>query len=91
MRPKYIIVAGVNGSGKSTFYDTYPELFIDTKRINADEILKSNGGDWKKMSDNMKAVREVIQLMNQAIENHISFHQETTLSGQGQKKWIEKA
>ena len=91
MRPKYIIVAGVNGSGKSTFYDTYPELFIDTKRINADEILKSNGGDWKKMSDNMKAMREVIQLMNQAIENHISFHQETTLSGQGQKKWIEKA
>lgn len=91
MKPKYIIVAGVNGSGKSTFYDTYPELFIDTQRINADEILKSNGGDWKKMSDNMKAMREVIQLMNQAIENHISFHQETTLSGQGQKKWIEKA
>lgn len=43
------------------------------------------------MSDNMKAMREVIQLMNHAIENRISFHQETTLSGQGQKKWIEKA
>lgn len=36
-------------------------------------------------------MREVIQLMNHAIENRISFHQETTLSGQGQKKWIEKA
>lgn len=90
-RPRYIIVAGVNGSGKSTFYRSTPSLFMNTKRINADEILKSNGGDWKKMSDNMKAMRAVIQLMNQAIENHISFHQETTLSGQGQKKWIEKA
>lgn len=84
-------MAGVNGSGKSTFYDTFPDFFMDTKRINSDEILRSNGWDWRKMSDNMKAMREVIQLMNHAIENRISFHQETTLSGQGQKKWIEKA
>ena len=90
-RPQYIIVAGVNGAGKSTLYQTVPQLFQDTQRINADEILNKNGGDWRKNSDNMKAMREVVKQMNQAIESKRSFHQETTLSGQGQKKWIEKA
>lgn len=91
VRPQYIIVAGVNGAGKSTLYRTVPQLFQDTQRINADEILNKNGGDWRKNSDNMKAMREVVKQMNQAIESKRSFHQETTLSGQGQKKWIEKA
>ena len=90
-KPRYIIVAGVNGSGKSTFYRAFLSYFITTQRINVDEILRRNGGDWRKISDNMKAMREVIQLMNHAIENQISFHQETTLSGQGHKRWIEKA
>ncbi|MDN6779950.1 MAG: zeta toxin family protein [Lactobacillus sp.] len=90
-RPQYIIIAGVNGAGKSTLYQTVPQLFQDTQRINADEILNKNGGDWRKNSDNMKAMREVVKQMNQAIESKRSFHQETTLSGQGQKKWIEKA
>lgn len=45
MKPKFIIVAGVNGLGKSTFYDTFPDFFMDTKGINADEILRSNGWD----------------------------------------------
>lgn len=73
-KPRYIIVAGVNGSGKSTFYRAFLSYFINTQRINADEILRRNGGDWQKMSDNMKAMREVIHLINQAIENQISFH-----------------
>ncbi|WP_313537372.1 zeta toxin family protein [Enterococcus sp.] len=88
---QYIIVAGVNGAGKSTLYQTIPEIFEHTQRINADEILNKNQGDWQKNADNMKAMREVIQQMNQAIDAKKSFHQETTLSGQGQIKWIEKA
>ena len=39
----------------------------------------------------MKAMREVVKQMNQAIEDKRSFHQETTLSGQGQQKWIKRA
>lgn len=88
---QYIIIAGVNGAGKSTLYQTIPEIFYNTRRINADEMLIKNGGDWKKVADNMKAMREAVKQMNQAIRNKQSFHQETTLAGQGQKKWIEKA
>ncbi|CAL7049754.1 protein of unknown function (plasmid) [Lactiplantibacillus plantarum] len=40
-KPQYIIVAGINGAGKSTLYDTFPILFDKTKRINADELLRS--------------------------------------------------
>lgn len=54
---KYIIVAGINGAGKSTLYRARPELFTNTKRLNADEILQQLGGDWRKNSDNIKAMR----------------------------------
>lgn len=43
-RPQMIVVAGVNGAGKSTTYDTYPALFVDSQRINADELLKAAVG-----------------------------------------------
>ena len=44
---RYIIVAGINGAGKSTLYRGFPYLFENTIRINADEILRGFGGDWK--------------------------------------------
>lgn len=92
-KPQYIIVAGVNGAGKSTLFDSDEEksLFLDTKRINADEILQKNRGDWRKDRDNFGAMREVVKQMNLAINTRQSFHQETTLAGNGQKKWIDKA
>lgn len=48
IKNKYVIVAGINGAGKSTLYRLQPELFENTTRINADEILKQMGGDWRK-------------------------------------------
>lgn len=41
---KYVIYAGVNGAGKSTFYNTRAEY--DMPRVNSDEIVKELG-DWK--------------------------------------------
>lgn len=90
-KPKYIIVAGVNGAGKSTLYQTMPELFQDTLRINADEILRQQGGDWRKNSDNFGAMHVVLKTMKNALEEKISFHQETTLAGVGHQKRIENA
>ena len=43
---KFTIVAGVNGAGKSTLYQLDPDLKCEN-RVNADEILKEFGGDWK--------------------------------------------
>lgn len=94
---KYIIVAGINGAGKSTLYQLQHELLIkifeDTKRLNADEILQQMGGDWRKNSDNIKAMRLEIKQLHEALENGESIHIETTLAGhaKSQLNLIEKA
>lgn len=92
-KPQYVIVAGVNGAGKSTLYEAYPSLFIDTERLNADEILKQMGGDWRKNTDNLKAMRIEIKRLHAAINQGKSIHVETTLAGhsKSQINLIEKA
>lgn len=92
-RPKYIIVAGVNGAGKSTLYKMDRPLFEDTKRLNADEILRANGGDWHSKADSIKAMREEVKQIHEALKNRESIHVETTLAGNGsaQRKLIDIA
>lgn len=80
---RYIIVAGINGAGKSTLYRTRPNLFVHSKRLNADEILQKMGGDWRKNRDNFKAMREEIKQLHAALDHGQSIHVETTLAGQG--------
>ena len=46
--PTYTIFAGVNGAGKSTLYSTLLQENHDFGvRVNSDEIVISNGGDWR--------------------------------------------
>ena len=76
---KYVIIAGVNGVGKSTLYQSNDNL-KNMPRINVDEIVKDIG-DWKNIPDVYKAgkiaVRRIIQYFNEGI----TFNQETTLCG----------
>jgi len=83
---KYIIVAGINGTEKSTLYQLQPKLFSGTKRINADEILRDFGGNWKSAVDNIKAMKKEVQLLHEALQNKISIHVETTLAGTGKSQ-----
>lgn len=75
------VIAGVNGAGKSTLYEVHPELFSNTERLNADEVLRQSGGDWRNPNDNFKAMKEVVSAINTLIATKTSFHWETTLSG----------
>jgi predicted ABC-type ATPase len=79
----YIIVAGVNGAGKSTLFETQPGLFKASKRVNADEILRQQQGDWRKRADNFRAMRQELILLKQTIMSGKSLHVETTLAGNG--------
>ena len=72
---------GANGAGKSTLYEVHPELFSNTERLNADEVLRQSGGDWRNPNDNFKAMKEVVSAINTLIATKTSFHWETTLSG----------
>lgn len=81
MRPQYILVAGVNGAGKSALYRTEPKLFEGTRRLNADEKLQASGGDWRNPADAARAMRDTIKDLRHAIASGESIHQETTLAG----------
>jgi len=78
---QFILVAGANGVGKSTFYQYIGDRYSDIPRINPDEILRQLGGDWKNVTDQVTAMRKAVTLRQTYMKNGISFCQETTLCG----------
>ena len=87
----YTIFAGVNGAGKTSIYKSvYYEKNRNEKRINTDEMV-SRIGSWENANLQIKCAREAIKLISYYIKNHISFNQETTLSGKSIVRNIKKA
>ena len=86
----YTLFAGINGAGKSTIYNT-TTFYENNNRVNSDEILVLNGGDWRNEKDQIKAGREAVRRINYFIEHGISFNQETTLTGHSILRNIQKA
>ena len=76
---KYILIAGVNGAGKSTLYQTLGFL-KNMPRVNTDEIVREFG-DWRNISDVMRAGKIGVYKIKEYFEKGISFNQETTLCG----------
>ena len=89
MKTLYII-AGANGSGKTTFAMTYSKL-KNLHFINADEIAKEyDPNDLEKYK--IQAGKEFFRQLNVSLyEKQESFIIETTLSGKYLKKVIESA
>jgi predicted ABC-type ATPase len=86
---EYILFAGVNGAGKSTLYNI-PDI-INIKRVNTDEILVADGGDWSNPKDALSAMRKGINLINTYLKDEVSFCQETTLTGKMILRVLQKA
>ena len=76
---KYILIAGVNGAGKSTLYQSLQSL-QGMPRVNTDEILR-DFGDWRNISDVMKAGKIAVKKIAGYFDEGITFNQETTLCG----------
>ena len=87
---RYTIFAGVNGAGKSTLYSLLKQAELG-ERINADEILFSNGWDWRDEKAQFKSMRIALEKINRCIQSGTSFNQETTLSGISIVKTIQAA
>ena len=66
---KYVIYAGVNGAGKSTFYNMKSQYNLP--RVNTDEIVKELG-DWKNVTDVMKAGKIAVKRINNIF--HKGYH-----------------
>ena len=86
---RYIIVAGTNGVGKSTLYETQDSL-KNTAWVNTDDIVRSFG-NWTNISDVTKAGKIAIQRIREYFEKGVSFSQETTLCGRSILRNIGRA
>jgi len=83
------IIAGANGSGKTTFALNYKEL-NNLHFINADEIAKAyDPDDINKYK--IKAGKEFFRQLDDSLTKEESFIIETTLSGKYLQKVINKA
>lgn len=76
----FTIFAGVNGAGKSTLYacDNSQHLGV---RLNADEIVRNNGADWRDTQAQVKAAKQLLLLQQQCFDGGLSCNRETTLCG----------
>lgn len=82
----YILIAGVNGTGKSSLRGVLEGQGVLLGHIiDADAIAKENN------FDNIKAGKKAITQINYCLKNNISFTQETTLAGHRIKKTIRQA
>ena len=81
MKPTLTIFSGVNGAGKSSLYKYFNEIGLNDfgTRINADEILRENGGDWKNDADNLRSGVTAVRRIYKCLENKESFNWETTV------------
>jgi len=86
---KLYIIAGANGSGKTTFAKSFAQIH-KMHFINADEIAKELDPD-NITKHQVKAGRIFFQELNKRLDEHNSFVIETTLSGKYLVKYIKKA
>ncbi|MEM6321244.1 MAG: zeta toxin family protein [Bacteroidota bacterium] len=88
-KPKLIIIAGANGSGKTTFAVPYVKE-LGFQFLNADEIAKKLEEDGVENAM-IGAGRIFFARLNENLQNHKNFVVETTLSGSYINKVAAKA
>lgn len=82
----YVIIAGVNGTGKSSLRGVLEGQGVLLGHIiDADAIAKAN--DF----DNILAGKTAVNEINYCLDNNISFTQETTLAGHRTERTIKRA
>lgn len=93
--PVYVVFAGVNGAGKSTFYRSYDWCNVRSdmrmSRVNPDEILAAAGKDWRSPRDQLWAGRRALEEIERHFQRKESFSQETTLAGRTSVARVRRA
>jgi len=86
----YTIFAGINGAGKSTLYHSLNKELYGV-RLNSDEMLAENGGDWRNFNDQFHAGKSVIALQVECFNKGLSMNRETTIGGLSISRSIKMA
>lgn len=92
-RPRLIVVAGPNGTGKTSITEQLlrHEWMGGCVYINPDFIARDEFGDWNAPEAVLKAARRAAALRKQCLENRRSFAFETVLSMPDKVEFIRRA
>ena len=92
-KPVLCIVAGPNGSGKTTTTEQLlkNEWGADSFYINPDNIAKEKFGDWNSSDAVLKAAREATRLRYECLEKGVDFVFETVFSSGEKMDFLRKA
>lgn len=92
-RPEMIVIAGPNGSGKTSVTRKFlhHEWAEGTLYINPDEVANEVFGDWNSAEAVMKAARYCTELREKCLKERKSFVFETVMSSDEKVDFIFKA
>lgn len=92
-KPVLCIVAGPNGSGKTTTTEQLlmNEWGTDSFYINPDNIAKEVFGDWNSSDAVLKAAQKATEQRYECLENGVDFVFETVFSSDEKMKFLRKA
>ena len=92
-KPVMCIVAGPNGSGKTTTTEQLlkNEWGADSLYINPDNIAKDIYGDWNSTDSILKAAQKATQLRYDCLSNGTDFVFETVFSSAEKMDFVRKA
>ena len=92
-KPVLIIIAGPNGSGKTTITQKvlHHEWLENAIYINPDQIAKDKFGDWNSVDAVLKSANYCQQLREKCLEDGQSLIFETVLSAEDKIDYIKRA
>lgn len=92
-KPVLCIVAGPNGSGKTTTTEQLlkNEWGADSFYINPDNIAKEIFGDWNSSDAVLKAAQRATELRYECLEKSVDFVFETVFSSEEKMDFLRKA
>ena len=92
-RPTLCVVAGPNGSGKTTttIQLLNNEWAADSLYINPDNIAQDTFGDWNSPEAVLKAAEEATRLRYECLDKKKDFVFETVFSSQEKMEFLKKA
>lgn len=92
-KPVLCIVAGPNGSGKTTTTEQLlkNEWGADSFYINPDNIAKEKYGDWNSSDAVLKAAQEATRLRYECLDKGVDFVFETVFSSDEKMDFLRKA
>jgi len=93
MRPKLVIIAGPNGSGKTSVTGKIleHEWIEGCLYINPDNIARDEFGDWNSPEAVMKAAKRAEELRENCLSNRQGILFETVLSADDKLSFIQRA